>query len=513
MKMKVLLLRSYTYIDKGDFPEPTYEPLGLEYLASVIRDKHEVIIVDCIGDGWWEFNNIKGNPNMLRHGKGPLYIKEQIQKFGNPDVIGITFLSLYDEDLVYDLVKKIKKWTDAKIVVGGVFPSTMKENILKKTDCIDILVVGDGENIFKELLDSNFKNLENIKGIIFKKKGEIIFTGKGGGIENLDNLPLPSRDLVNYKNYTRLIKYHILHIKFGFFRNYKIPKILSNNLVDNLFGIMFNMGSGLFLSVRNTFYKKKEKVLKQPIGQMISSRGCPLNCVYCAVHNLWGKKYRARSAENVLKEIDELIRRYNVKTISFLDDNFAVSKQRLKQICKGIIEKGYNINLDCGAGVYLPSLDEESIILMKRAGFQGLSFGIETGSQRVMDEVIGKYQDLNKVKDIIKICRKHKLKVSGFFMIGIVGETLDEMKQTIKFAGSELFDSVNLYICQAFPNSRLYKECVEKGFFIESYKTKLTKAQRGKCYFRTKEFNPEDVEKLFSEAVEKLTITNTQNIK
>lgn len=498
--MKILLLRPYSYIDKEDFPHPVYEPLALELLASTVRKENEVIIVDCIVEGWNKFSDIKNKPNMVRYGLGANYIKKQVEKF-KPDVVGITFLSLFDDDIIFDVVSMIKKINPKiKIVVGGVYASTVKGDILKRTDNIDILVIGEGDYTLRELIDSNFKKLDKIKGIMFKKDGQIVYTEPRPPIEDLDVIPLPSRDLMKYRNYSRLVKYQVLHQKLRLFKNYRIPEISDILWLDNAFEFLFNHSARIFVNIKNIFKKEKDKILKQPMGNILSSRGCPNRCNFCTVHNVWGYKYRMRSAGNILKEIDILVKKYKIKTINFLDDNFTVSKKRTIEICKGIIKRNYKINLNAASGTFLPSLDEETIKIMKKAGFIGLAFGVETGNQETMLNVIGKYQELDKVREVVNICKKQGIKTTGFFIIGIPGETIESMKDTIRFAKETPFDRIELYTCQAFPGSRLYEEAIAKGYLSKEYKPSIAKVQRRKSYFKVKEFSPEDVEKLYVEA-------------
>lgn len=492
-----MFLRPYKYVDKKDYPTVLIEPLGIEYLASSILDGNEIMIMDCQNEGWYIYEDY-GNKDMVRQGLNLPAIIKRIEEF-KPDAIAISILTYYEEEIFLEIIPKIRnRFLHIKIIAGGVYVNTERENVFNKISDVDILAVGEGEHTFKELIENKFRNLNKIDGIIYKEKGEIKINPPRKIIGDLDELPYPYREHLIPKETARVIKYHILRHEFGWFD--KVPHL--PNFIDDIFGIVFNIATHTYVMIRNLFSKEQKLLMKYPEGFILSSRGCPNNCSFCATHNTFGKRFRMRSAENVLGEIDILVKKYKVKRINFVDDNVTVSKKRMMDICNGITQRGYKIQLHNANGTFLPNLDEELLVTMKKAGYVSLAFGVETGNQHTMDYVIDKRQDLNKVREIIQLCRKLNIKTTGFFVIGLVGETLQSIRDTIKFAKETGFDRVQTYIAQPIKGSRMYNEAVEKGYLSKDYDPRMAKFQRNRCFLNTPEFNSGDVEKIFNKMME-----------
>lgn len=485
--MKVLLVRPFYHIDWYDWPYYLIEPMGIEYIASMIRDEHDVKILDCIGEYWDRHYPIK-NGSMMHIGASFKETKQRIKEY-SPDVVGVSSVFFTQAPCAYkvaDITKEVDK--DILVVIGGGHPSAFPIRTMEECSSIDFVVHGEGEITFKELL-KNISAPEKVQGIAYRKNGRCFQNEPRPPIENLDEIPFPSRDMVPYKNYAKMAA---IQLRYGILRE-------TARCLVNIRGI-----DRAYYGLYNTILHRLHKRIRLPAGSIISSRGCPLNCYFCAIHNVWGKKYRIRSAENVLEEITLLHEKYRMNHISIQDDNFTVSKKRTIEICKGIIERGLDITLNTPSGVYLPSLDKEVLEWMKKAGFYELYFGIESGNQKILDTVIKKRLNLDKVREVVRICREVGIKTGGFFVMGIPGESLETMEDTINFAISSNLDVARLYVCQPYPGSPLFEDCVKNNYFIKEITPDDLKIFGERSYIKTKDFTPENVARIIKKGREKI---------
>ncbi|MDD5472787.1 MAG: radical SAM protein [Candidatus Methanoperedens sp.] len=493
--MKVLLVRPFYHIDWYDWPYYLIEPLGLEYIASMIKGEHEVRILDFIGEYWYEHSPINNN-TMMHIGASVKETQRRIKSY-SPDIVGISSLFYTQSQCAYkvaDITKEVDN--DISVVMGGGHPSAFPIQTLKECGSIDFVVHGEGELIFKNLIN-NISTPEKVLGIAYKKNGRYFQNEPQPPIDMLDEIPFPSRDLVPYKNYAKTAA---IQFRYGALR--EAARCLVNiPIIDQAYYRLYN-------AILHRLHKR----IRLPAGSIISSRGCPLNCYFCAIHNVWGKKYRMRSAENVLEEITLLHEKYHMNHISIQDDNFTVSKKRTIDICKGILEHGLDITLNTPSGVYLPSLDKEVLEWMKKAGFYELYFGIESGNQNTLDKIINKRLDLDKVREVVSVCKEVGIKTGGFFVLGIPGETLDAMEDTVNFAISSNLEVARLYVCQPYPGSPLFSDCLKNNYFIKEITPDDLKIFGDKSFIKTTDFTPEDVARVVTEGREKLRKSGRLNM-
>ncbi len=419
------------------------QPLGLLYLISVLRQnfpgRFEISLVD----------QALLNLNFEQ-------VKNKIKDF-NPDIVGFSCLSAESKEMsrISEIVKKLKP--ECITVLGGPHASVFYDQILEKSK-IDFVVIGEGEITFTELIEKIQKNkpIDSVKGIAFKKNGKIILTKPREPIENLDSIPFPAWDLVDFKIYSKV--------------------------------------TGM-----NVYYKAV------PWSIIFTSRGCPFNCAYC--HQIFGKKTRFRSPENVIAEIELLTEKYGIKEIHIIDDIFNLNLARAKRICDLIVEKKIKIKIAFPNALRGDIMDRELIRKLKQAGCYSITYAVETASPRIQ-KLINKNLDLDKVKQAIDWTFEEKINTHGFFMLGFPGEKKEEMEKTIKWAcDSNLliatFFSVVIYpriplmkIAQeAYPNFNFsqwerfdFKYWAEKSFYAKATGINLFKIQRNA--FRRFYLNP-----------------------
>ncbi len=477
--MRVMLINPFNVVDNRVMPFSPYEPLALEYLAAVVSSEHPIRIFDCLGEFPYKYQYM-GN-SMFRVGASPKQVKIVIKEY-KPEIVGIHSPFVTQLPSVHQIINLIKEVNPNIItVVGGCAVSCYPEKTLRDNLNLDIVVIGEGEETFRELLDKKAQNLSTIKGIAFRNGSEIVMNERRELIKDLDSIPFPRRDLVPLDNYINVKQYNkfeaaVKLIRFG--QQDVILNALKRN-INNFFG------KGNKWRDNIPQYKRRSCIL--------TSRGCPFDCYFCAVQNTWGRTYRMRSAENVLDEIKLLYNKYGVRHINIADDNFNLPKERIIAICKGVIESNIKVTFRCQSGLYLTNLDESTLSLMKQAGFNELYVGVESGNIDILHNVVNKKINLEDVPNFAKLCRKVGIISGGYFIIGLPRETEQTMQDTINFAYNSGLDRVRLYTCQAFPGSRLYEDCVKNGWLSKDFDVSKSLVLRDKTFISTKDFKPQDI--------------------
>ncbi len=379
-------------------------PLNLAYLAAYLRQRRPDIaieVLDCEGLG-------------LNYEK----IEEKLQVI-KPDIVGITMPTpAYVQVLaVAKIVKKVLP--DIKVIVGGPHPTVLPEQTIQE-EPIDICVVGEGEETFYELIEAIEKNLplNNVKGIVFKDKGQIQQTERRPLIQDLDAIPFPARDLFPLDIY---------------------------------------------------FPPPTKRMSNKKAGNMISSRGCPYQCTYCIASVMWERRVRFRSVKNLVDELEECCRKYGMGEFNFHDELFTVNKERVKEICQEIKRRNLDIAWVCM--IRVDFADEETLRYMKEAGCKKIMFGFESGSQMILDKM-KKRVALEKAEEAVKTVKKVGIKTAGNFMFGNIGETEETIKQSIKLAKKLNCDTIAFFIASPYPGTEFYKTAMENGYFRPDFEWK-----------------------------------------
>ena len=199
---------------------------------------------------------------------------------------------------------------------------------------------------------------------------------------------------------------------------------------------------------------------KLPSFLMLTSRGCPYRCVYCS--KVSGNLYRHHSIDRIIKEMNILIDKYNAKEIIFRDDTFTIDKKHIEDLCQEIIKRGLNKKIKWTCMTRVPLVTEDLLKLMKKAGCWSRHYGVESGSQRLLD-LIQKDITIKQVKDAFKWTRKAGIEIKAFFMLGLPTETKEESLQTIKFTKDSKPDWIQVTITVPYPGTKLYEEAKSKN--------------------------------------------------
>ncbi len=212
---------------------------------------------------------------------------------------------------------------------------------------------------------------------------------------------------------------------------------------------------------------KNKFIMRRPPIHLITSRGCPRECYFCSVKLIWGRNWRARSAVNVVREIEQLYKE-GYKEFYFMDDNFSVSKERIHKICDEIIGRGLKIKLAAPTGVAVDTLDEPLLRKMKKAGFYRLCFGIETANAE-SQKIIKKRVDLDQAQKIIKIANQLGFWTSATFIIGFPHETLKEINETFDFMVETGMDFPVIHLLNPQPKTEVYDIMKQEGLITDDY--------------------------------------------
>jgi len=331
-------------------------------------------------------------------------------KESEPDIIGITCMAAQRSE-VMGIIGDIKKAPlRGRVIVGGVHASFMPEEIMSWG--ADHVVVYEGEETIVELLDAvNGKRpLSSVKGIYYRDAGVVKFTGIRGPVEDLSKLPLPAYHLVDRSRFTTRRS-----------------------------------------EIRGRWSKS---------GWVMTSRGCPSSCTFCSAHRMFGKRVRYRKIDHVFAEIDLLVKNYDIETLVLMDDTFTVSRSYVAEFCKRVKIDHPRILWDCQARVNF--FDEEYAKVLKESGCIQVDFGVESGSQKVLDRL----KKGIKVEQTIKafdICRKYGLRTVATIMVGNPGEGVEDLELTGKLLKRIRPDFYAAYYTTPFPGTDLYEEARSGG--------------------------------------------------
>ncbi len=329
-----------------------------------------------------------------------------------PAIVGIS-VNLYSYQDVLQLTRQIKKeFPDIVILWGGPTPSSTPLKVMEES-MADAVVAGEGEDTFAEII-GRYKEKKplfaGVKGVYYRDSGKVIANGPRDFIKDINRLSFPA--------------YHL----FPDLNNYKM------------------------------------KARKRPVAPLITSRGCFYQCVFCS-KDVFKNMCRMRSSESVIQEVDVLVKKYGVKQIDILDDNFTSDKKRTEQILDLLIERHYDLCINLQTGVRTENLDENIIRKMKKAKIWKMGIGVESGDPVVLKK-IKKHLDLRRVLEVTRMAKKMGIEVYGFFIIGLPGDTAESMQKTIDFAIKMNPNIANFCIAIPFPGTELYETIKREGRFL-----------------------------------------------
>ena len=381
--------------------------LGLSYIAAVLsKNGHEVRIYNAdykssknYADQRGIFESYDNYKKILSNLNHPLWleVKKNIKRY-SPDIVGISMLTgtYKSAENVARIAKELND--DVVVAVGGTHPTVLPEETIKNK-YFDYVVRGEGEYMFLDFVNS--VRIEDILGLTYvNKKGEIVNNPDREFIEDLDLLPFPRRDL--YINDTR-------HMDYGY---------------------------------------------------IMTGRGCPFECAFCASKKVWKRYVRFRSPENVVEEVKHVYDKYGTRLFYFVDDTFTLNKKRTKEICELLVESDLDISWICDTRV--DTIDEELLRLMKESGCVRVKIGVESGSERII-KMMKKRITKKQVREAISLIKKIGIDLTIYLMVGFPTETEEEMRETLDFARELDPTYYSLSILAPYPGTEIYDDVIRSG--------------------------------------------------
>lgn len=377
-------------------------PLGIAYLAAVLRENEiPCLLLD------YAFISDEEFAKKLKEIK--------------PKIVGISFMSNNYVD-AKRLAEIARKTVNPVLVAGGPHPTVMPKKTLEET-CFDIVVMGEGELTFLELVKAieTGANLSKIKGICYKtKNNRIMTTEQREFIADLDTIPWPARDLLEMDQYLK---------------------------------------------------KSEEAPVLHPHTHVIAVRGCPFNCFFCqpTSRNMFGAKVRIRSVKNVLEEARFLIDNYKLNSVSITGDTLTFDKKWIMEFCDQIQKQ--NLKMKWVAGTRVNTVDLEMLREMKKAGCYYVGFGVESGSQRILNEIMHKGITVEQTKQAFKWCKEVKMLARANIMIGTPTETKKDIQMTIDLLNEIRADYTTTFPTNPLAGTHLYDYALEKNLLLRDVKT------------------------------------------
>ena len=381
-------------------------------MASVLKAQGHIVSVydvEHITDGetlsWIEAaQKYDEYPKALENDNHSVWLEVEntIKQFA-PDIVGITVLSVKVPSAI-KIAKMCKDYNSKIIVIAGAdHPTVFPEQTLDDSN-IDYVVRGEGELTIVDLVFAleNQKNVNDVHGISFKDKatGNYIHNKDRELIDNLDNIPLPAIDeLINFASYRP---------------------------VD--------------------------------FGAIMASRGCPYPCTFCGVFNIWTRKVRYRSAQNVAQEMKWLHDNYGTKYFSFRDASFTLNRTRILELCNEILNFNLSIEWECLTRADL--LDDELVSEMKRAGCVTIRIGVESGSEQILKSMKKKV-DLDDIRFAVTLLNKHEIYWTTYFLFGTPLETKTTIQETLEFIKEINPPFVTVSRFAPIPGTEMYDDLIE----------------------------------------------------
>jgi len=429
-------------------PRSLMPPLGLLYVAAAARARGcSVTVIDAAAEGfdrrvaWDADTEICGLDldEIARRARGL-----------EPRVVGISCLYSITYPVVRELARRLRRELPrAAIVLGGPHPTYLAAEILSEESAVDFIVLGEGEQSFADLLDAirGERPPAGIDGVARREGGNVLVPERRAFIEDLDRLPPPAWDLVDLDRYRDCCV---------------VPEF-------------FTVGGGRHVPITTT-------------------RGCPHRCAFCVSSDFWGRRYRKRSADGVLAEMERLITLHGVRRFGLVDDNLLEDRARIVRILRGIVDRGWDIEWYCPNGFGLWHIDDEILDLMRRSGMTMLCLSPETGSPAMLESYVSKPIDLGRTREVVSLIEGRDLRLFLQFIIGFPSETRATLRDTLRFVAGLDETLVLFNMASPLPGTRLLDECRKLGCLSDDFD--FTRLNYTRSFVRTSDFSGAEITEL-----------------
>lgn len=413
--MQVTLISPPQNFSKTQETAGVVPPLGLCYLAGVLdSNAYSVKIIDAVGEKYRQVYSWRGH---LLRGMNFDEILEAIPQ--DTRVVGISNLYTFAFMVASEISSRVReRFPNVIIVFGGAHPTIMTRQTMARPE-VDFVVLSEGEYTFKELLEAieRGEGWETIDGLAYRKNGEAIVNPKTKFVHNLDQIPFPRRNLLNMQNYFEAREPH---------------------------------GSAN----------------RQRWTTMIATRGCPYGCTFCNTPQIWQRRWRPRSPKNVVDEIEQLKNDYGIEEIHFEDESLTTNPKWVLEFARELKTRNLNVLWQTSNGVRAESITEEALDLMIEAGCTQVTVAAESGSPRILNDVIQKRLDLNAVLRAVRLAAPKRVFIACYFMLGLPDERISDVLKSIFLAMRLAIygaDEVVFSVFSPLPGSKLLERLIQEG--------------------------------------------------
>jgi len=367
-------------------------------------------------------------------------VEKRIEEIAGHDVVGFSVKS-FTRDAALEVARKVKRKNNV-LVAGGPHITLDGANFLKEHETFDFGIAGEGERTTADLLKVLGSNgdPDRIKGLFYRKGNEVRTTGSCERIHDLDALPFP--------DYSRF-----------------------DSIAD---GRIYNY-------------------------PLVTSRGCPYLCTYCCVKGVMGRKWIARSVENVIGEMEQAKERYKISCFNIQDDNFSLDMNRAKEFCDSLVRDNLVMKWSCPNGIRADRMDDELMGKMRRSGCFAVALGIESGVEEEF-RAIKKGEELADIVKAAETANRNGIFVFGNFIIGLPNSSLESIRRSIAFAKKLKLESCIFNLFVPFPGTEVWDWVKENGRMLMDWKDGFTQGKNPKIVFETDDFPREDRLRAYYEA-------------
>ncbi len=425
-------------------------PLGILYIAAGLRRAgHDVRIHDvhrafyvCREGGYFADKDM--SDFFEEH-------FEAVLRSGGFDVVGVSCLFNVAWSSVEEMVRRSKRVCPAVLtVVGGHYPTKMYSQVLA-TGAVDYVILGEAEEEFVRLLDRIGSGSAKTSPHTAAAHGDCAGAKEAAIVEDLDSLATPAWDL--------------------------LPEVWDyiGNSID-----AERMGSGEVQGGARS-------------AAVMTTRGCPMRCTFCAAHGVHGRRVRGHSTEYMMEHIGRLVRDYNIDNLLIQDDMFNYSARRAAAFCRALCERyPGRFHLEFPNGLAVWKLSEELVVSLKEAGLRSMTIAVESGSSYVQKHILKKNLDLDLVKEKIALLKRHAIGIRAFYIVGFVGETLGMMEETVRFAMELDIDWSEIKVFTPLVGSEMYDIALARHCLTGD----MSEHVYGRACVRTADFTPEQVKQV-----------------
>lgn len=329
----------------------------------------------------------------------------------NPDAVGLSSVTpVFKDALKWAGIAKGLK--NVPVVMGGIHATIAPKEVIS-FDVFDVVVAGEGENTAEQLFSAleSGKDLRNIRGIVFKAGGKIMETPKAELIADIDTLPFPDRKLL-----------------------------------------------------KNASAFMPPDAFKLPVATIMTSRGCPGDCTFCCTKQIFTKKFRARSVQNIIAEVKKLMSE-GIKEIHIADDTFTVIKKRALEFCGEIKRQNIKVHFQFMNGLRADFVDKEVLSALRSIGLKTVGFGVESGNQEVLKN-IKKNIPLDITRKAFRLSKELGFETWAFLVFGLPGDNDRTIQETIAFTKEVDPDFAKFFILKPYPGTDVYEELKRKGLVV-----------------------------------------------